>query len=281
MSSPASVDPSALRQTYAAIIEDYLSGREEEALLDADEAGRRAVDVEDSLVVLVDAYHAALARAVASAGNARDGARVVQSAAVAIARSLASYEIALGGLRKTTRRFPPSEDDQKALRRIAQDRGHVLPDVEGQSDERTRIASAIHSDAVESLAAVATRLDLLARQLDDQDEAASIEKLREAVVTAHATTVILAGAHEEEREIAYVPAPIATRDAAIDAPTRKPALTQREREILSMISAGATNAEIADRLVISQSTVKSHVKNILRKLGVRNRTHAAARYFGS
>lgn len=153
--------------------------------------------------------------------------------------------------------------------------------MEGQSDERTRISSAIHADAVESLAAVATRLDLLAGQLDDRDAAASIEKLREAVVTAHATTVFLAGAHEEEREIAYVPALIAQRDEGVEAPTLKPALTEREREILSMISAGATNAEIADRLVISQSTVKSHVKNILRKLGVRNRTHAAARYFGS
>ena len=275
------LDPSALRQTFAAIIEDYLGDAEEEALLDADEAGRRTVDLDDSLLVLVDAYHAALARAVASAGTARDGARVVQSAAVAIARSLAPYELALSDLRKTRRRFPPSADDQKALRRIAQDRGHVLQDAEGQSDQETRISSAIHADAVESLAAVATRLDLLAGQLDDRDAAASIEKLREAVVTAHTTTVILAGAHEEEREIAYVPALIAQGGGGVEAPTPKPALTEREREILSMISAGATNAEIADRLVISQSTVKSHVKNILRKLGVRNRTHAAARYFGS
>jgi DNA-binding NarL/FixJ family response regulator len=45
-----------------------------------------------------------------------------------------------------------------------------------------------------------------------------------------------------------------------------------------MIAEGATNTEIAERLVIAPSTVESHVKRILRKLGARNRTEAAARY---
>jgi DNA-binding NarL/FixJ family response regulator len=55
-------------------------------------------------------------------------------------------------------------------------------------------------------------------------------------------------------------------------------LTPRELEILSMMAVGSTNPEIAERLVISESTVKSHVKSILRKLGLRNRTEAASRY---
>jgi diguanylate cyclase (GGDEF)-like protein len=55
-------------------------------------------------------------------------------------------------------------------------------------------------------------------------------------------------------------------------------LSPRELEVLSMVAEGATNAEIAGRLVIGDATVQSHVKHILRKLGVRNRTEAAAHY---
>jgi DNA-binding CsgD family transcriptional regulator len=55
-------------------------------------------------------------------------------------------------------------------------------------------------------------------------------------------------------------------------------LTRREREVLLLMGAGATNAGIASRLVISESTVKSHVKQILRKLGAGNRGEAVSRY---
>ena len=55
-------------------------------------------------------------------------------------------------------------------------------------------------------------------------------------------------------------------------------LSRRELEVLALIAEGATNAEIAERLVIAVTTVESHVKSILRKLEVRNRTEAAARY---
>jgi DNA-binding NarL/FixJ family response regulator len=55
-------------------------------------------------------------------------------------------------------------------------------------------------------------------------------------------------------------------------------LTERELEVFALMAEGATNAEIADRLYIAKGTVKTHVKNILRKLGVRNRTQAVARY---
>ena len=53
-------------------------------------------------------------------------------------------------------------------------------------------------------------------------------------------------------------------------------LTDREREVLLEIMAGRTNKEIANVLSISEHTVKSHVRNILRKLGVENRAQAAA-----
>lgn len=62
--------------------------------------------------------------------------------------------------------------------------------------------------------------------------------------------------------------------------TEGPALTTREAEVLALISAGLTNPQIGDRLVISRKTVSVHVSAILAKLGAANRTEAAA-YFAS
>jgi LuxR family transcriptional regulator, regulator of acetate metabolism len=55
-------------------------------------------------------------------------------------------------------------------------------------------------------------------------------------------------------------------------------LSPRELEVLALIAEGASNAEIAARLMIAETTAQTHVKHILRKLGVRNRTEAAVRY---
>ncbi len=57
-----------------------------------------------------------------------------------------------------------------------------------------------------------------------------------------------------------------------------PRLTSREREILLLVSSGARDRDIAERLVISESTVKKHVQNILRKFQARNRAEAVARW---
>jgi LuxR family transcriptional regulator, regulator of acetate metabolism len=55
-------------------------------------------------------------------------------------------------------------------------------------------------------------------------------------------------------------------------------LTAREHEVLTLLAEGAANAGIARRLVISEATVKSHVRHILRKLRAANRTEAVIRY---
>jgi DNA-binding NarL/FixJ family response regulator len=90
-----------------------------------------------------------------------------------------------------------------------------------------------------------------------------VEELRE--------TVILAGTLE--RESAYDPEPRAPTEPELES-----ILSRRELQVLELIGDGATNSEIAERLVIATSTVQSHVKRILHKLGAKNRTEAAVRY---
>lgn len=56
------------------------------------------------------------------------------------------------------------------------------------------------------------------------------------------------------------------------------ALTTREREVLQLVASGLTNAQIGARLFLGEETVKTHVKKLMRKLGVHNRSQASALY---
>jgi DNA-binding NarL/FixJ family response regulator len=66
----------------------------------------------------------------------------------------------------------------------------------------------------------------------------------------------------------------ALTDPSSDAPELPDGLTPREAEVLALIAEGLTNAEIADRLVVSAATVKTHVNHIFAKAGVRDRAQA-------
>ncbi|MFE2415687.1 response regulator [Streptomyces hokutonensis] len=71
-----------------------------------------------------------------------------------------------------------------------------------------------------------------------------------------------------ERFVLHAPA---TAPAQRD---RLAALTEREREVLALVAKGLANGEIADRLFVGETTVKTHLGRILTKLGLRDRIHA-------
>ena len=66
------------------------------------------------------------------------------------------------------------------------------------------------------------------------------------------------------------------RVADSDAAARVAGLTERELDLARLVARGLTNAEVAAALVISLSTVKTHLTNIQQRLGVRNRVEIAA-----
>jgi DNA-binding CsgD family transcriptional regulator len=70
--------------------------------------------------------------------------------------------------------------------------------------------------------------------------------------------------------------------AYLDAERRRhplPRLTPRQRQLLHLLAAGHTNAQIARRLGLAEGTVRTHLENLYRRLGVSSRTEAAARAF--
>lgn len=79
-------------------------------------------------------------------------------------------------------------------------------------------------------------------------------------------------------QAALVPMPQASAAPALSSPYQPlpDPLSPREQEVLHLVALGLSNQEIADRLVISQHTVKLHVKHLLAKLAVSNRTQAVA-----
>jgi len=93
----------------------------------------------------------------------------------------------------------------------------------------------------------------------------SAEKLAQAIRAAHG------GRSTLSPEAAQV-----LVQAATQPPPPGHDLTERERAVLALMTAGLNNTEIAERLVVSSSTIKSHVSHILAKLSVTSRTEAVA-----
>jgi DNA-binding NarL/FixJ family response regulator len=107
---------------------------------------------------------------------------------------------------------------------------------------------------------------------------ASPEKLIEAVRTVARGDALLAP-DVTRRVISRATEPRTTPPVAVPPPDRAlaervPGLTEREAEVLRLLGRGLSNAEIAAHLFVGEATVKTHVSNVLQKLGVRDRIQA-------
>ncbi|MDR0944813.1 MAG: response regulator transcription factor [Bifidobacteriaceae bacterium] len=104
------------------------------------------------------------------------------------------------------------------------------------------------------------------------------EDMLQAIRTVHGGEAVIAPSSTRrllDRIAAQAPV------AAPGADHRLDQLTDREREVLALMARGLANAEIADRLVVSEATVKTHVSRILAKTGSRDRVQAVVAAFES
>ncbi len=118
---------------------------------------------------------------------------------------------------------------------------------------------ALTSVLEESLVIQAIQAGAIGYLLKDTDA----QKLRQAIKAA------------ADGEVQLSPAAAAMLMHKVKAPRSPETLTERETEVLRQLARGKSNKEIGNSLFISETTVKTHVKNIMQKLGVPSRTQAA------
>jgi DNA-binding NarL/FixJ family response regulator len=134
------------------------------------------------------------------------------------------------------------------------------------------------------LAAAAPQTPILvAAECDDPERAHAILRAgaRGFLPTSHSLKVLMGALERVRSGGTYVPLALteASRASSAERAQHTPwrELTRRQRDVLELIAEGKSNKLIADALSMSESTVKAHVKQIIRRLNVANRTQAALR----
>jgi DNA-binding NarL/FixJ family response regulator len=148
----------------------------------------------------------------------------------------------------------PGIDGVEATRRIVDAAPHVAVLVLTMHDDDETVFAAVRAGARGYLLKGAQRAELL------------------RAVRAVAAGEAIFGPGVARRLMAYFARPTPRPD-----PSAFPELTDREREILDMVAAGRSNAEITAELVLAPKTVRNHVSNIFSKLQVRDRSEAIVR----
>jgi DNA-binding NarL/FixJ family response regulator len=146
----------------------------------------------------------------------------------------------------------PRCDGREATRRIKAELPYVVIVILTVSDDEQDLFTALKNGAQ----------GYLLKKMDPEDLFAQLRGLSrgEAPLSRLLASKIL---HEFTR----VPSPATEPDRE---------LTAREQQVLQLVAQGRTNREIADKLVVSENTVKNHLRNILAKLHLENRVQAAA-----
>jgi DNA-binding CsgD family transcriptional regulator len=148
--------------------------------------------------------------------------------------------------------------------------------VQGEWDEAVaRFEAALAADSRTGArpAAVNDRVGL-AGALLDRGRAADLPRARDLAraALAEAHRLGMPGPERRARELV---------ERAARATRAADPLTEREREIAALVAEALTNRQIAERLVLSERTVESHVRSVLAKLGLANRTEIATTVSGS
>ncbi|HEX6450143.1 MAG TPA: response regulator transcription factor [Trebonia sp.] len=146
----------------------------------------------------------------------------------------------------------PVQDGISATKQIAADEG-------GQA--RVLVLTTFHLD---EYVVAALRAGASGFLLKDVDAAKLAEAIR-VIASGHAI-VDPAVTRRLLDQFARLPEPVTTA-----APRRLDGLTDREAEVLTLVARGLSNAEIAAELVVTETTVKTHVHHLLTKLGARDR----------